>query len=56
MNKIDELTPKKVVEKLDNYIIGQKEAKKQVAIALRNRIRRLSLSEDVRKDVIPKIF
>ncbi|RLL86315.1 ATP-dependent protease ATPase subunit HslU [Petrotoga sp. Shatin.DS.tank11.9.2.9.3] len=54
MNKIDELTPKKVVEKLDNYIIGQKEAKKQVAIALRNRIRRLSLSEDVRKDVIPK--
>jgi ATP-dependent HslUV protease ATP-binding subunit HslU len=54
MNKIDELTPKKVVEKLDNYIIGQKEAKKQVAIALRNRIRRLALQEDVRKDVIPK--
>ncbi|POZ89890.1 ATP-dependent protease ATPase subunit HslU [Petrotoga halophila] len=54
MNKIDELTPKKVVEKLDNYIIGQKEAKKQVAIALRNRIRRLALQEDIRKDVIPK--
>lgn len=54
MNKMDELTPKKVVEKLDNYIIGQKEAKKQVAIALRNRIRRLALQEDVRKDVIPK--
>ncbi|PNR87963.1 ATP-dependent protease [Petrotoga sp. 9T1HF07.CasAA.8.2] len=54
MNKTDELTPKKIVEKLDNYIIGQKEAKKQVAIALRNRIRRLALQEDVRKDVIPK--
>jgi len=54
MNKMDDLTPKKVVEKLDNYIIGQKEAKKQVAIALRNRIRRLALNEDVRKDVIPK--
>ncbi|MGY4686324.1 ATP-dependent protease ATPase subunit HslU [Petrotoga sp. DB-2] len=54
MNRADELTPKKVVEKLDNYIIGQKEAKKQVAIALRNRIRRLALQEDVRKDVIPK--
>ncbi|HBT51735.1 MAG TPA: HslU--HslV peptidase ATPase subunit, partial [Petrotoga sp.] len=54
MNKIDELTPKKIVEKLDNYIIGQKEAKKQVAIALRNRIRRLALQEDVRRDVIPK--
>ncbi|KUK81802.1 MAG: ATP-dependent protease ATPase subunit HslU [Petrotoga mobilis] len=54
MNEIDELTPKKIVEKLDNYIIGQKEAKKQVAIALRNRIRRLALQEDVRRDVIPK--
>jgi len=54
MNRAEELTPKKVVEKLDNYIIGQKEAKKQVAIALRNRIRRLALQEDVRKDVIPK--
>ncbi len=54
MNRAEELTPKKVVEKLDNYIIGQKEAKKQVAIALRNRIRRLALQEDVRRDVIPK--
>jgi len=50
----NELTPKKIVAELDKYIIGQTEAKKLVAIALRNRIRRLSLDEEIRKDVIPK--
>ncbi|PNR94142.1 ATP-dependent protease ATPase subunit HslU [Petrotoga sp. 9PWA.NaAc.5.4] len=54
MKNKNELTPKKVVEELNKYIIGQDEAKRQVAIALRNRIRRLALDEDIRKDVIPK--
>lgn len=49
-----DLTPKQIVEKLDMYIIGQKEAKKAVAIALRNRSRRLKLSEDIRDEVAPK--
>ena len=42
-----DLTPKQIVEKLDSYIIGQNEAKKAVAVALRNRFRRLKLSEDI---------
>ena len=49
-----ELTPKKIVEKLDNYIIGQNTAKRAVAVALRNRFRRLKLSEDIRDEVAPK--
>ncbi|MCQ2582331.1 MAG: ATP-dependent protease ATPase subunit HslU [Treponema sp.] len=52
--KNNELTPKQIVEKLDQYIIGQKDAKKAVAIALRNRFRRLKLSEDIRDEVAPK--
>lgn len=51
---IDELTPKEIVDELDKYIIGQEEAKKSVAIALRNRIRRMKLSEDMQRDVMPK--
>ena len=51
---IDNLTPKKVVQELDKYIIGQNSAKKLVAIALRNRLRRMKLDEDLKKDVIPK--
>ncbi len=51
---IDGLTPKQIVEKLDAYIIGQEKAKKAVAVALRNRIRRLNLSEDIRDEVAPK--
>lgn len=49
-----EMTPKEVVEYLDNYIIGQKEAKKSIAIALRNRYRRLRLPEEIRDEVFPK--
>ena len=49
-----ELTPKRIVEKLDNYIIGQNTAKRAVAVALRNRFRRLKLSEDIRDEVAPK--
>jgi ATP-dependent HslUV protease ATP-binding subunit HslU len=51
---IDELTPKEIVDELDKYIIGQEEAKKSVAIALRNRIRRMKLPEDMQRDVMPK--
>jgi ATP-dependent HslUV protease ATP-binding subunit HslU len=50
----DELTPKEVVERLDKYIIGQDAAKKAVAVALRNRVRRLKLSADMREEVTPK--
>lgn len=49
-----ELTPKQIVKELDTYIIGQEKAKKAVAIALRNRIRRLKLSEEIREEVAPK--
>ena len=52
--KNTELTPKQIVEKLDSYIIGQEKAKKAVAVALRNRFRRLKLSEDIRDEVAPK--
>ena len=48
------LTPKEIVARLNTYIIGQKQAKKAVAIALRNRYRRLLLSEDIRDEVAPK--
>ena len=49
-----ELTPKQIVERLDQYIIGQKEAKRAVAVALRNRFRRLKLPEEIRDEVAPK--
>jgi ATP-dependent HslUV protease ATP-binding subunit HslU len=48
------LTPKQIVEKLDNYIIGQKDAKKAVAVALRNRYRRMLLDEKIRDEIVPK--
>ncbi len=47
-------TPKEVVEVLDKYIVGQTEAKKAVAVALRNRWRRLQLSPELQEDIIPK--
>ena len=50
----EELTPKQIVEELNKYIVGQYEAKKAVAIALRNRWRRQKLPEDLRDEVIPK--
>ena len=52
-NKAD-LTPKQIVEQLDQYIIGQTNAKRAVAVALRNRTRRLKLSEDIRDEIAPK--
>ncbi len=49
----DQLTPAKIVQELDKYIIGQAEAKKSVAIALRNRWRRLNAGEELRREIIP---
>ena len=49
-----ELTPRQIVERLDQYIIGQDKAKRAVAVALRNRFRRLKLDESIRDEVAPK--
>ena len=49
-----ELTPREVVRELDRYIIGQDEAKRAVAIALRNRYRRAQLPESMREEIYPK--
>jgi ATP-dependent HslUV protease ATP-binding subunit HslU len=49
-----ELTPRQIVERLDQYIVGQTAAKKAVAIALRNRYRRSLLSDKIRDEIIPK--
>jgi ATP-dependent HslUV protease ATP-binding subunit HslU len=51
---LEKLTPRQIVERLDAYIIGQAKAKRSVSIALRNRTRRLKLSEDLREDIVPK--
>ena len=51
---MNELTPREVVRELDRYIIGQDEAKKAVAIALRNRYRRNQLSDEMREEIYPK--
>ncbi|WP_405114156.1 ATP-dependent protease ATPase subunit HslU [Paenibacillus sp. FSL K6-1217] len=48
------LTPRQIVTELDKYIVGQKQAKKSVAVALRNRYRRSLLSEELRDEVVPK--
>ncbi|MBD3181471.1 HslU--HslV peptidase ATPase subunit, partial [Candidatus Poribacteria bacterium] len=48
------LTPRQIVQELDKYIIGQEEAKKSVAIALRNRSRRQMLPSEMREEVAPK--
>lgn len=54
MEKTTNLTPRQIVERLDQYIIGQNDAKKAVAVALRNRYRRGLLTEKLRDEVIPK--
>jgi ATP-dependent HslUV protease ATP-binding subunit HslU len=50
---VKDLTPKEIVSELDKYIVGQKNAKKSVAIALRNRWRRQRLSDEMREEVVP---
>ena len=52
--KLDEMFPREIVEALDEYIIGQKEAKKMIAIAIRNRSRRKMLADGIREEVSPK--
>lgn len=52
--KSENMTPREIVDYLDEYIIGQKDAKKAIAIALRNRYRRLQLSEKLQEEVTPK--
>ncbi|MCL2210349.1 MAG: ATP-dependent protease ATPase subunit HslU [Treponema sp.] len=49
-----EYTPREIVAELDKYIVGQKKAKRAVAVALRNRIRRLKLDPEIREDIAPK--
>ena len=51
---VNEQTPREIVEELNKYIVGQDDAKKSVAIALRNRWRSRKLADDIRDDVIPK--
>jgi ATP-dependent HslUV protease ATP-binding subunit HslU len=53
-SKLDEMTPRQIVEELDKYVVGQHAAKRAVAIALRNRVRRQKLPPDLAQDVIPK--
>lgn len=49
-----DLTPREIVEELDRYIVGQQEAKKAVAIALRNRYRRKKLPPELQEEIYPK--
>src|SRR5436309_4725426 len=52
--RLDELTPRQIVAELDKHVVGQNAAKRAVAIALRNRVRRKKLAPDLAADVIPK--
>src|SRR2546428_4188552 len=51
---LDELTPRQIVAELDKHVVGQSAAKRAVAVALRNRIRRQKLPADLAQDVMPK--
>tara|TARA_B100000579_G_scaffold40517_1_gene28283 strand:+ start:1124 stop:2503 length:1380 start_codon:yes stop_codon:yes gene_type:complete len=53
-SKVSALSPREIVSELDRYVIGQNEAKKAVAVALRNRWRRQALSDEMRDEVLPK--
>jgi len=52
--QLGEMTPKQIVQELDRYVIGQRDAKRMVAIALRNRWRRQQLSPELREEIFPK--
>ena len=54
MNRMSQMTPREIVQELDNHIIGQDEAKRAVAIALRNRWRRVQIDEPLRSEITPK--
>ena len=51
---MSEMTPREIVDELNRHIIGQENAKKAVAVALRNRWRRMQLDDDLRQEVTPK--
>ena len=51
---LDNMTPKEIVESLDKYVIGQNDAKRTIAVALRNRVRRKKLPKEIRDEVSPK--
>ena len=51
---LDDLTPREIVSELDKYVVGQKDAKRAVAIALRNRMRRQKLAPDLAEEIMPK--
>jgi ATP-dependent HslUV protease ATP-binding subunit HslU len=51
---LDELTPREIVQELDKHVVGQKDAKRAVAIALRNRVRRQKLNPEMAEEVMPK--
>ena len=53
-SKVSALSPREIVSELDRYVIGQKDAKKAVAVALRNRWRRQALTDEMRDEVLPK--
>jgi ATP-dependent HslUV protease ATP-binding subunit HslU len=53
-SKVSALSPREIVSELDRYVIGQKDAKKAVAVALRNRWRRQALSDEMKDEVLPK--
>ncbi len=53
-SKVSALSPREIVSELDRYVIGQKEAKKAVAVALRNRWRRQALTDEMKQEVLPK--
>ncbi|MGH9676872.1 MAG: hypothetical protein ACRD36_07200, partial [Candidatus Acidiferrum sp.] len=51
---LDDMTPREIVAELDKYIVGQNAAKRAVAVALRNRVRRQKLPPEIAEDVLPK--
>ena len=53
-SRVSALSPREIVSELDRYVIGQRDAKKAVAVALRNRWRRQALSDEMRDEVLPK--
>ncbi len=52
--RLDEMTPRQIVNELDKHVVGQRNAKRAVAIALRNRVRRQKLAPEMAVDVMPK--
>ena len=53
-SKVSALSPREIVSELDRYVIGQNQAKRAVAVALRNRLRRQALSDEMKDEVLPK--